>query len=412
MRATIARAHIDGLVEFRRQIYTWLFIAILLTATVFKYVNILVGYFLGPGNIRPEEISGMRLIRLNPSANWEPFLWNGMWASLGVSAAALLIIVVRKIRVRNFATPGSKINHYRLETVTTLAFLGATSAIGSLGVTAFNTIAYLAFAPLTIFALLNPAWGRSLYAPRILLALTIGAVSFIISDSKTTLLFLFLAIIVNLLNRGLSGFRMVVFVMIVLLSVLVYPYLNVFRFANSGSDKEVLIYILYELSNEFSAQGIWQLFLSSYDAILGRLVGLDGLMLAYSLKDVPGIRDLSVGFLVTGDTGIGISVGMLGQILLYQNDLLMAVLLYLLIIPLSWYVIAFLDKQFSSLGFTSIGNFMYIKAIIILNGGFRSADIKVTFFAIIALLVVAIILSIFRKPRGSHCSRRLSSEQA
>ena len=412
MRATMTRAQIDSLVEFRLQIYTWLFITTLFLATILKYANVLIGYFFGADNTLPEEISGMWLTRLNPISNWEPLLRIGMWASLSALAVVLLIVFVRDFRVKVFASRGSTSNQYRLETVTILALLGATSAIGSLGVTASSTIAYLNFAPLTFFVILNPAWGHRLYAPRLLLALTISAMSFLISGSKLVLLFLFCALIIDFLYRGLSRFRMVIIVIVVLLSVLLYPYLNIFRSDNSSSAKEVLIFILSKLNNEFSASGIWQLFLNSYDAILGRLVGLDGLMLANSLKDIPRIKDISVGSYLTGNTGIGISVGMLGQLLLHLGDLLIAVLLYLLIIPLSWYVVAFLDKQFCSLGFTSIGNFMYIKAIIVLNGGFRIADIKVTLFTIIALLVVAIISSIYRKPSGSHYSRRLSSEQA
>lgn len=387
---------------FRKRLMFRFALALIGFGFLFKYLNVLVAFLVTGENTHVDEVAGMKLLKLMPGLDPRTALEIGAGASFAALIAMAGVFLVNKIPVHGtrYLSERPKLLQRELQTYALLLFMTVVggAATGQNGL----FIALINFVPLLVFTLLNPGWGSHRVRGRFALGFGLALAAFVFAGSKTIIFFLVFSMTLTQLYRGTPIVKVTI---PLLFFLIIYPYLNVFRGSVSeASVNGAAALTLIEMENEFSDKGLFGLIQSGYGAILNRIVGLDGLFIAHSLRGVPLASSADLSFELLGYTGVGISLGLLGQFDLYYQDLWTAALVYPLAVILIWRMAVVLDAWFARLGFLSAGLLVYLKAGMIIMGGLRLADIKITGFTFGVILLVALVL---HQMKRAHSGRTL-----
>jgi hypothetical protein len=128
--------------------------------------------------------------------------------------------------------------------------------------------------------------------------------------------------------------------------------------------------------------------------LLDRLVGLEGLIVASTFVSTDITSGSDVSYALMGWRGVGIAMGGLGSLALALGDLFLTFILFPFVVAIVWRFSELIDFYLNDVGFSSFGTFLYLKATMLLIGGFLWTDIKLVLFTITILFIISIFRNI------------------
>ena len=371
---------------FRKRLLFRLLLFTLAIAFIVKFGNLLLTHYIAGHSGFIDNVAGMSLMKFAPAVSWTQAFSLGGIASLSVIAAITGLSVVNRLKVRVVRLWVYRSGESQREFANYLILFVLTYVASLAGVIAAETLALLTFLPLLIYSLLSPAWENQYSKARLYLAVFLAFAGFSIAGSKTIILHLVVGLTINSLFTRRRWWPTV---LVVLIFSIFYPYLIRYRSFARGMDVgDALYYTTIQFSREFSLSGPLTMFVEAYGAILNRIVGLDGLLVATIFQGQESLTSKEISFQLAGYEGIGISLSMFGRLYVQFQDIFLAAVLFPIIVVIFWRFIIIISSQMNVHGFSSFSTFLYIKAIFILIGGFRWTDIKLILATIIAILVV------------------------
>lgn len=396
---------------FRKQFMLRVLILFIITSTLVKYLNLLLAYTLDADRGYIENVAGMSLAKFARSVSWETALGIGLVATISATVAVAILGLINLLPERGVFVRGIGGLKLKREVITYALLLVTSGTIGVLGVVAAETMALLTFSPLVVFALLNPDWEGRYARSRISAALLLGVSTFALSGSKTIIFYLVLALTISALYSRRR--RRWLVIGLVLVVVILYPYLNMFRgLAAVTSSKSALLATAAQVHQDFAASGPVQLFFNAYNAMLDRLVGLDGLLVATTFNGLTDLSPQDIAYELLGYQGTGISLSLLGQLYMQFGDIFLVAIVFPFVVVATWRVAVIVDAHLTAQGFASFGTLLYLKTVMFLIGGFRWVDMKLIATAILVVVLsrlvwyVLIVAGRGERPRVSSAPTR------
>lgn len=381
---------VESFSTFRKRRMFFLLIVLILLGVGLKFLNLSFAYSMHGGYGFLEDVSGMSLLALARKVSWEDAISIGKAATASVVLGVVLLVSLNRLKYSDVITSSFELRELKRETQVCAFLFFTTFCVGRFFHSGIYFISLTHFVPLLVVCLLNPGWGARLATTRLLSASVLALISFGLAGSKTVLFYFVLALSLSLLYNKKKILRILTLIFI---SLIVYPYLNMYRSLASSYDVgNPAAVIFLALQQDLSNGGFVDSIMKPYGLILDRLVGLEGLIVATTLSGMNFKNGAEISFELLGFEGVGISLGLAGQLYLNVQNLGSALLLYPFAIVVLWNAISALDVSFTRLGFLSVGTYIYTKGILILIGGFRVADLKITFSVLGLILACAVAL--------------------
>jgi hypothetical protein len=382
----------DNYLNFRGNFFLIILTLLLVTAFPLKFLNLLLAYIATAGESNIEDVPGLALTRLAHSVNWETALNLGFAGTCSVLVAIFLLKFISFRKVRPIARRAKAQISLKGEASVYFLLFTSSSVLGSFGIIAAGTLANLTFGPLLMFSVLNPKWETQYIRARFIVALLIVTLTFTSIGSKTVILYFIVALLYHAFFVGRNFIPAIIFGFAF---VVVYPYLNVLRGLfgmHSLQDSSMIVSLM--ISSDFNQTGIISMLVGSYDAFLGRLVGLDGLIVAAPFVDTDIRSAQDISYALIGWEGIGIALSALGSLSVALDSTFLSFIVFPFLAALIWRGVKVLDFYMTALGFSSFGVFLYMKAILMLIGGFSWTEIKLIGFSTSLVILIGIVISI------------------
>lgn len=389
---------------FRKRQMLFLLTGLIVAGMGLKFLNLLITYVSQGNAAYLEDIYGMSLMTFARGVGWESALSVGARATMAGFVGAAMLVLINRMPAQSTGLHDIGLQQVKREGWVYAVLFAGVFAFSTLFGAGFHFIALTHFAPLLIITLFNPIWGTRYAKTRLISGVGLALTSFALAGSKTIFFYTFLALTLSHLFREKRSIKALLPLLIL---VIIYPYLNIFRsFSETNGVGNAAAIALLAFQQDLAANGLIEFMLKPYSLILDRLIGLDGLLVATSLSGITFQNRAELSFELVGIQGVGISLGLAGQFYLTHQDVDLALFLYVLVVAASWRFVTVLDALFARLGFLSIGTYIYIKAIQVVVGGFRVADMKITFSTLGTVLFSAIVIHYLVRQKARPISFR------
>ena len=381
-------------IRFRKRLMLTLTATLLFVSFGMKYFNLLIAYMIKGDTGYIEDVSGLELVKFAREVSWGDALNIGFLTTISASAALFLLWVVSNLKDRKPVVFLASDRVYNREILVYGGLWAAAGVLGVAGITAAVTMSMLVFAPLLIFALLNPLADQKKARLRLGFAFIIGIFAFAVIGSKIILFNLVLAATLNAIWSGRGRIAMIATLGTF---IILYPYFNVFRgYGFTMTSGMAWSLTLAKIGNDIAIMSPLELFLNSYDALLGRIVGLDGVIVSSTFQHLPDMSDSDISYALVGFEGVGVSLSMFGQLSRQVGSITMAAILFPFVVAAIWRLCVMIDRYLSGLGFVCFGSFIYFKALQVMLGGIRTVDIKLMATGIIIVAMLGTLSLIAR----------------